>query len=63
MKLPELAISHRPDGAPSAALCSLCGTMMAVDSPRPCNPQDAITAFAEQFKIHIREKHPQFAPP
>jgi hypothetical protein len=56
---PELVISFQPNGTPVAAACSLCGELMAVDSPRPSKPQDAIGAFGEQFKIHIQKKHPE----
>jgi hypothetical protein len=59
MTIPELVISHRPDGTPVAAVCSLCGEWMAVDYPRPSKPEDAITAFTEQFKIHTKTKHPK----
>jgi hypothetical protein len=59
MAAPELIIGYQLDGSPLVAACALCIELIAVDSPRPSKPQDAVNASSERSKIHIQKKHPE----
>lgn len=54
---PELIIHYEPDGAPMLAVCSLCGEQMPEESPGFTHTEDAVTAFAGEFKAHLKKEH------
>lgn len=39
------------------AVCSLCGEQMPEESPRFTHTEDAVTAFAGEFKAHLKKEH------
>jgi hypothetical protein len=57
-KPPELVITYEPNGVPTLAICSLCGEPMTEEMPRFTHAHDTITAFACQFHVHVKKKHP-----
>jgi hypothetical protein len=58
MKMPELIIGYDVTGAPTEAICSSCGTRMAIVDPVFSIPTDTVRAFSIQFRSHIESAHP-----
>jgi hypothetical protein len=56
---PELKISCHQDGFPKDGTCSACGETMPQGHAKAAVSKENVTWLAEQFKLHVEEKHPE----
>jgi hypothetical protein len=54
----ELAISNLRGAFPISGTCSACGETMLLKEPQITAPQQDIELLAEQFRLHVSQKHP-----
>jgi hypothetical protein len=60
-KAPELIVIRDMNDYPATARCSSCGKMMPVRQRWITSAADNLAWFADQFRLHVENKHPDWS--